>query len=148
MPVSMEADRSAPVFSTGAIAIAASPERVWDILADFESWPSWNPDVDSVSLDGSVAPGTVFRWKAGSANIVSTLRDVDRPHRLSWTGRTSGVGAIHVWRFEPSGDGASVAMEESFSGLVARLLRKRLQRDLDATTVKGLQALKAAAERA
>ena len=58
-----------------------------------------------------------------------------------------GVSAIHVWRFDPSGDGAIVSMEESFSGLVARVLRKKLQRDLDATTTKGLASLKAAAER-
>jgi hypothetical protein len=119
---------------------------VWEVLADFERWPNWNLDVDTVSLEGPVAPGTVFRWKAGSAWIASTLRDVDRARRLSWTGRTMGVNAIHAWRFEPSGDGTSVSMEESFSGPVARLLRKKLQRDLDATTTKGLAALKAAAE--
>ena len=38
-------------------------------------------------------------------------------------------------------------MEESFDGAVAKLFRKRLQRQLDETTAKGLQALKAAAER-
>ena len=79
--------------------MAAAPERVWDFLADLERWPSWNPDVDTVRLEGTVARGTVFRWKAGSARIVSTLQDVDRPSRLSWTGRTMGVGAIHVWHF-------------------------------------------------
>lgn len=118
-----------------------------DVLADFERWPRWNPDVDTVSLEGPVAPGTVFRWKAGSTRLVSTLRDVDRPRRLSWTGSAMGVSTIHVWRFEPSGDGAIVSMEESFGGLVARLLRTKLQRDLDATTTKGLASLKAAAER-
>jgi hypothetical protein len=143
----MEADRRAPVFSEGRIAIAARPERVWDILADFEKWPSWNTDVESVSLEGPVRPGTVFRWKAGSARIVSKLREVERPLKLSWTGRTMGVDAIHVWRFEPSGEGTTASMQESFSGLVAKLLRKRLQRDLDATTTKGLEALKTAAER-
>jgi uncharacterized protein YndB with AHSA1/START domain len=103
----MEADRRAPVFAEGRIAVAASPERVWDILADLESWPSWNADVDAVTLEAPVRPGTVFRWKAGSAKIVSTLREVERPLRLSWTGRTMGVDAIHVWRFEPSGDGVT-----------------------------------------
>jgi hypothetical protein len=57
-----------------------------------------------------------------------------------------GLGAIHVWHFEPRGDAAIVSMEESFSGLAARLLRKKLQRDLDATTSKALAALKAAVE--
>ena len=144
----MEADRNAPVFSEGEISVAASAERVWDILADFENWPSWNAEINSVTLEGPMAPGTVFRWKAGSTKIVSTLREVDRPNRLSWTGRTMGIDAIHVWHFRPSNGGATVSMQESFSGLVAKLLRKKLQRDLVVTTANGLAALKAAAERA
>ena len=39
-----------------------------------------------------------------------------------------------------------VRMQESFSGLVARLLKGKLQRDLDRTTERSLAALKAAAE--
>jgi hypothetical protein len=143
----VDADRNAPVFSEGSTEVAADPVRVWVFLADFERWPTWNPDVDTVRLEGPVAQGTVFRWKAGSAPLVPTLQDVDRPSRLGWTGRTMGMGAIHVWHFEPRGDGAIVSMEESFSGLPARLLRKKLQRDLDATTAKALAALKTAVER-
>jgi hypothetical protein len=143
----MNAARKAPVFSEGRISVAASPERLWDIMADFENWPSWNEDVDSVRLEGPVTEGTVFRWKAGPSRIVSTLRTVKRPTMLGWTGRTMGIDAIHMWRFEVSPGGAIASMEESFSGLVARLFRKRLQRQLDATTKKGLEMLKAVAER-
>ena len=127
--------------------MSASPEVLWDVLADFEKWPTWNPDVDSIALSGSVAKGTSFRWKAGPTRLVSTLQRVDRPRALGWTGRTWGVRAIHLWRFEPRPGGAVASMEESFDGAVAKLLRKRLQKQLDETTAKGLQALKAAAER-
>jgi len=58
-----------------------------------------------------------------------------------------GVRAVHLWRFEPRRGGAVASMEESFDGAVAKLLRKRLQRQLDETTAKGPQALKSAAER-
>jgi uncharacterized protein YndB with AHSA1/START domain len=143
----MDADPDAPVFSEGRIEVDASPETVWDVLADIASWPTWNPDVESIALQGPVGEGSVFRWKAGPGTIVSTLRRVDRPRVLGWTGRTMGVRAKHVWRFEPSGRGTTVSMRESFDGLVARLLRTRLQQQLDATTPKGLEALKAEAER-
>jgi hypothetical protein len=126
--------------------VSASPEALWDVLADFEKWPTWNPDVDSVTLNGPVANGSIFRWKAGPTRLVSTLQRVDRPRALGWTGRTWGVRAIHLWRFEPRPGGAVASMEESFDGAVAKLLRKRLQKQLDETTAKGLQALKAAAE--
>jgi carbon monoxide dehydrogenase subunit G len=142
----MEADPTAPVYSEGSIGVDATPEQVWDLMADFEAWPAWNPDVDTVSLEGPVATGSVFRWKAGSARLVSTLRVVERPTRLSWTGRTMGINAVHDWRFERAGTGTTVSMRESFDGMVAKLLKGKLQRDLDRTTENGLSALKAAVE--
>lgn len=142
----MEARRSAPVFSEGRIEIAAPPEAVWDLMADIHRWPSWNPDVKEVSVQGEVAEGTVFRWKAGPGTITSTLRLVDRPRALGWTGRTFGIDAIHVWRFEKRGATTIASMEESFDGLTARLFRRRLQKQLDATTNLGLQNLKATVE--
>lgn len=143
----MEVDRSAPAVADAETEIAADPETVWEVLTDLEGWPRWNPDVSSVRLDGRVEPGATFTWKAGRATITSTIRKTERPSLIGWTGKTAGIDAIHVWRLEPSSDGVTVSMQESFSGLVAKLLRKRLQRDLDATTTKGLEALKAAAER-
>ena len=134
------------MFSEGSIEIAAAPEVVWDTLADFERWPEWSPGVESVSLEGSVSDGTTFRWKAGT-RLVSVLRSVDRPRELGWTGRTMGISAIHVWRFEARDGGCVASMEESFDGLLAKLFRGRLQRQLDDTTAKGLEALKRTAER-
>jgi carbon monoxide dehydrogenase subunit G len=142
----VEANRNAPVFSDGRIEIAASPEVLWDLMADIDGWPSWSPDVRSVTVQGDVAEGTVFRWKAGPGTITSTLRLVDRPRALGWTGRTFGVDAIHVWRFEARGSRTIAGMEESFDGLVARLFRRRLQKQLDTTTRASLENLKAVAE--
>lgn len=143
----MEVDREAPAFARSETEIAADPETIWEILTRFESWPSWNPDVSSVALEGDVAEGTVFRWKAGRATITSTLRQVERPRVLAWTGKTTGVDAIHVWRLEPRVGGTLVQTEESWQGLFVRLLsgpmRKRLQKAVDG----GLEHLKAEAER-
>ena len=143
----LEANRNAPAFSEGRIEVDASPEQLWDLLADLERWPSWNPDVTSVAVERPIAEGTVFRWKAGPGTIRSTLRRVERPSALGWTGRTFGIDAIHVWRFDPHGATTVASMEESFDGLVARLFRGRLQKQLDKSTKPGLANLKAAAER-
>jgi uncharacterized protein YndB with AHSA1/START domain len=59
----------APVSGTSAIEIAAAPEVVWEVLTTFERWPSWNPDVKSMAIEGGVAEGSEFRWKAGPRRV-------------------------------------------------------------------------------
>ena len=49
--------------------------------------------------------------------------------------------------FEPRDGGTLVTSEESYDGVVARLLRGRLQKVLDGALESGLQHLKAEAER-
>src|SRR5215211_701801 len=94
------ASTGAPVRSRREIEIAAPAEVVWEVLTDFDGWPQWNPDVKSMSWDGSLAPGSVFRWKAGPGTIVSTLEEVDRPRYVRWRGRTMSIAAMHEWRLE------------------------------------------------
>ncbi|HEX2694265.1 MAG TPA: SRPBCC family protein [Acidobacteriota bacterium] len=143
----MEINRKAPVLSKGVIEIAADPETVWKVLATIDRWPDWNPDIKSVSLDESVAKGTRFRWKAGPWKIVSVIENVKRDRVLAWTGRMMGIKAVHVWHLEPRRAGTLVMNEESWDGLVARLLRRSLQKALDKANASGLAHLKAEAER-
>ena len=35
-----------------SLETAASPEAVWQILADVAAWPSWNPGYIAARLDG------------------------------------------------------------------------------------------------
>jgi uncharacterized protein YndB with AHSA1/START domain len=136
-----------PVKSKREIEIAAPPEVVWDVLTGFDKWPEWNPDVKSMSFDGPLAPGSEFRWKAGPGTIVSTLEQVHPPGYVRWRGRTMSIKAIHEWRLEPRDGGTFVETEETYSGVVARLLRGPLQKTLDKALEDGLQRLKREAER-
>jgi hypothetical protein len=99
-----------------------------------------------MSVEGAVAPGTVFRWKAGPGTITSRIQRVQRPRLIAWTGRTLGINAIHVWHLEPRDGGTFVRTEESYEGLVSRLLRRSLQRTLDRSLAEGLEDLKGEVE--
>ena len=136
-----------PVKSSAEIEIDASPQVVWEVLTRFENWPSWNPDVKSMSFDGPLAPGSEFRWKAGPGTIVSTLDRIEPPRHIAWRGRTLTINAYHECWLEPSDGGTHVRTEESFSGLLVRLLRGSLQKTLDKSLQDGLQHLKHEAER-
>jgi uncharacterized protein YndB with AHSA1/START domain len=137
----------APVRSKRAIDIAAPPDIVWDVLTQLDRWPQWNPDVKSMAFDGPLAPGSEFRWKAGPGTIVSTLEQVEPPRFVRWRGRTMSIRAIHEWRLEPKDGGTAVETEESFYGLLARLLRGPLQKTLDKSLADGVEHLRREAER-
>jgi uncharacterized protein YndB with AHSA1/START domain len=143
----MDVNRAAPVVAVDEIEIGASLQTVWDVLTDLEGWPRWNSDVKSMSTEGALAQGTVFRWKAGPGTITSTIQDVQPPTLIAWTGTTFGIKAKHVYRLEPRGDGTLVHTEESYEGLVARLLRGSLQKTLEKGLSDGLRYLKAETER-
>ena len=93
-------NESAPVVGRSEVEIAAAPESVWEVLTSFEHWPSWLRDVKSMSMQGPVAVGSVFKWKAGPGTITSTIQRVERPRLIAWTGRTFGIRAIHFWSLE------------------------------------------------
>jgi uncharacterized protein YndB with AHSA1/START domain len=142
----VDVDREAPVIVEAEIEIAAPPEAVWEVLTDLARWPSWNPDVKSMSFEGAVAEGSEFRWKAGPGTITSTLRRVERPRLIGWTGRTLGTNAVHVYRLEPRDGGTRVHTEESFAGPMARLARGPLRSMLRKSLATGLERLKARVE--
>ena len=102
-------------------------------------------EVDAVCR--ATGPGAEFRWKAGPGTIVSTLERVEQPSYISWRGRGLTIKAYHEWWLEPRDGGTHVRTEESFSGLLARLLRGMLEKTLDKTLIDGLVHLKHEAER-
>ena len=137
---------NAPVKSSAEIEIEAPPQFVWEVLTRFENWPNWNPEVKSMSFAGPLAPGSEFHWKAGPGTIVSTLDRIEPPRYIAWRGRTLTIDAYHEWWLEPRDGGTHVRTEESFSGLLARLLRGTLQKTLDKSLAEGLGHLKREAE--
>lgn len=143
----MEVNPEAPVVASGQIDVDADPGMVWQVISAIGDWPRWNPAVKSASLNGPLAAGTTFRWKSGPGTISSTLQQVDPPHVLAWTGKTFGIKAIHVYQLDTRDGGTTVRTAESWEGLPARLLRRSMQRQLEASLRPGLERLKEESER-
>ena len=143
----MDINQNAPVIAHEQLQIAADVQTVWDVLSDIEQWPRWNKDVRSVSVHGPIAAGTSFDWKAGPGTIKSRIAEVEAPNRIVWTGVTFGIRAVDAFSFEVSDGGTLVRESESWEGLLARLLRSRMERTLSSSLRDGLRSLKAEAER-
>ena len=142
----MDIDTDAAITAGGSVEISASPAEVWAVISDIGGWPAWNPDVREARLDGDLAPGSRFRWRAGPGRITSVLRSVEPDRELGWTGSTMGVHAVHVWRLESSPLGTRVTTEESWSGWPTRLMHGRMEHTLRRAIHEGLHALKAETE--
>ena len=143
----MEVNHSAPVVASDQIDIDADPATVWGVISSIDAWPNWNPAIKTASLNGPLAQGTTFRWKAGPGTVTSTLRQVTPPQVLAWTGRTLGIKAVHVYQLEPRDGGTVVHTAESWEGLTARLMRRSMRRQLENALRPGLQRLKEESER-
>jgi hypothetical protein len=72
------------------------------------------PEVKSVSLQGGIREGSVFRWKTNSGKITSTFQPIEPPHHVAWTGKTLSIKAIHSWTLEQTNGKTTVKTAESF----------------------------------
>jgi uncharacterized membrane protein len=76
--------------ATQQMLIDASPQRIWEVLTDFDDYPSWAHDLKSVTVverDDEGRPRDVaFRAAAMGRSTSYTLRyDYDRaPEVLAW----------------------------------------------------------------
>lgn len=138
----IKANENAPVIARGEIEINANPDTIWDVLVDIKNWPQWNPEIKSASLEGEVAEGSKFRWKARSISITSIFQEVNKPRLLSWTGKTMGIKAVHIWKLEPINDATIIQTEESWEGPFTRLMKGNAQDMLQKSIDSGLQYLK------
>ena len=127
-----------------SIDIVASPTRVWSILTDFRSYPTWNPFI--TSIDGKSQPGARLRVTiTPSGRRPMTFRPVMltvTPGReLRWRGRLLMPGLFdgeHAFQLEMlSTAGCRLHHTERFSGLMVGLMSGGL---LDATR-EGFEAM-------
>lgn len=99
-----------PVFRT-TFPVAASPERVWAVLADLGSWSEWNPSVPKASgefAEGSTLKVTLAMPGRPSANVKATLTELDPNRRFVWHGNVGGDWFFRGTRtitIEPVADG-------------------------------------------
>lgn len=59
-----------------SVETTASPQTAWKIWSDTSTWPEWNPDVQSMTLNGPFAPGTSGTMKTKQGTRVIQLTEV------------------------------------------------------------------------
>ncbi len=114
-----------------AIDIPASPATVWQVLAQTDRYPEWNP---FMTISGRLAVGervtVTIRPGRRTMTFRPTVLAVEDGTLVRWRG-TAGVRGIfdgeHELRLEPGPDGGTrFVQREAFSGLLVPLLRRVL----------------------
>ncbi|WP_185020803.1 SRPBCC family protein [Histidinibacterium lentulum] len=138
-------DLRAPVTATATRVLLAPPEQVWRTLSDLTDWPRWNRAIEGLWMAGPLAHGQYFEWRTEGWFIRSTLRLVDPPRRLGWTGRSPGTRSAHVLDIEPAGSGPEhgtrVTSRASLGGMMPLLFRTGMRRRLAVALAADLEAL-------
>ncbi|MEU0277711.1 MULTISPECIES: SRPBCC family protein [unclassified Streptomyces] len=125
-------DPTALVRAKTETVIHAPLSTIWKLQTDVESWPSWQPHVETVERlgHGPFRKGSAFRWTtpippnpatpATSLEITSTVEQLKRDSCIRWTGPAIGEGlridGVHVWNFTKVKGGVLVRTEETHTG--------------------------------
>ncbi len=117
--------------------IPASPQAVWDVLADFERYGDWNPLNLQVRgrAEARTRAAMVFRNLAagGEAVVRQTVRIVaaEPGRELAWSGHVPLIFAgRHGFLLTPQAGGTHVLHTEALGGLLpATWSKARIARD-------------------
>ncbi len=132
------------------VSIAAPRARVWAVLTDWPSYPSWNPFIRRI--EGRLATGQVITADLHTTNLKprtvnAKILIVDPNQQLRWLGALPGLfSGEHYWilRDRPDG-GTDLEQGEVFKGVMVPFIKpERLRVDYEAMN----KAMKARAESA
>jgi len=136
------------------VVIDAPPERVWDILTDFERFPDWNPFIRAASgrIEKDQRLSITLHPSGGrTIKMRPSVVTVEPNKELRWIGHLGVPGLFdgqHIFELKPSGSAKTVLVQrEQFGGVLLPLLTGMLRNETTRGFAEMNQALKERAER-
>lgn len=135
------------------IVIISTPEKIWDVLTNFEEYELWNPFMTKVVGNASLGSKIEVNIKTISGKNRSyypIITKYETNKELRWKGKSFLPGVFNgerVFVLEKSDDGkVSFSHKEIFSGLGVKLVGNKLDESLREGFVRMNEALKVRAE--
>ena len=134
------------------IEIAASPQRVWKILTEFEKYEQWNPFIRKAAgraKEGEKIEIHIETPGGKHRKYEPTVTKVDENRELRWLGKSFVLNGEHIFAIEQLDQGrVRLVQREIFDGLLTGFFGKRTDDDIKAGFEEMNLALKSWAERA
>lgn len=135
------------------IDINASPEMVWSVLADLDSYSEWNPFIVEATGDVIVGSKLVNRLEPPEGKGMTfkpVVTVVESAKTFEWLGRLGVPGIFdgrHRFELAPTASGGThLTQNEQFSGALVRFMRTSLDSHTRDGFVAMNEALKTRAE--
>ncbi len=133
------------------IEIAASPQRVWQILTEFEKYDQWNPFIRSVAGEAKEGAKIQIHIETpGGKNrrYGPTVSRVLENKELRWLGKSIFLNGEHIFIIEELQAGrVRFVHREVFDGFLTPFFGKGFDKDVRAGFEEMNRALKERAER-
>ncbi len=131
------------------IEIDASPAKVWRVFSDFKNYPKWNPFI--ASLTGKVEVGEIIYVDLNTMKFKPQVLKFDQDQELRWKGKLLIKGLFdgeHYFQLIANENGTTTFVHgENFSGILVRLLRKKLDTEVKKEFQEMNRALKEEVEK-
>lgn len=126
------------------IRIAATPDKVWNVLTAFHAYPEWNPFIKSLSGDVKTGNTITVRLEPPGGKGMTFKPEVlafEKNKTFHWQGHLFFPGLFdgkHRFELTDNGDGTTTFTHaEDFKGILVPLFREML----DGSTINGFRLM-------
>ena len=136
------------------IVISAPPEKVWNILTDFNRWSEWNTTVTKASGESALGAKLNITMSDGKGNDAQTytavITQLEAPKLLHWRAKLLAEFLFtneKIVELEATEQGTKVVHRETFKGLMVKLFWSRMENGVPPILNAMNEALKKTAEK-
>lgn len=126
------------------ILVSASPQKVWEVLTDFDNYPNWNPFIKSIQGQPKVGEKITVRLEPPDAKGITMTPKVlafEVNKQFRWIGNFVLPGLFdgeHIFELIDNKDGTTLFVQrENFNGVLVGMFKKML----DNNTKRGFEMM-------
>jgi len=137
------------------IDISASPEKVWNIITDINSWQKWSPIINASQGEAAVGSKlniTMMSKEEGKdgPNYSPVITALTEPNYFHWRAHMLAEFLFtneKIFKLEETSSGIRLTHTETFTGLLTPLFRGQMEKGVPPMLNMMNKALKDLAEK-